>query len=125
MLARILRNMVVFFGFDLLRTLVHTSGLDLAWVLTIITISIEGLLRPVEILLLALLSTQFSNKGRGGTGFKLQLAAILVIAVGYLFQLNLLLDRVLWTAIITWLIYDWSKIPVAQAPITSENKLSE
>lgn len=105
--------------------LVHTSGLDLAWVLTIITISIEGLFRPVELLLLALLSTQFSNKGRGGAGFKFQLAAILLIAVGYFFRLNLLLDRVLWAAIITWLTYDWSKIPVAQAPIMPENESSK
>ena len=125
MLVRVLRNIAVFFGFDLIRMLVHTNQLDGAALFAIVTDGILGLLRPVELLLLVLLSTQFSNKGRGGIGFKIQLVGILLLAVAYLFHLDLLLDRTLWTALIAWLTYDWWKIPVAQVPIMPEDEPSK
>ena len=114
MFTRVLRNIAVFLAFDISRSLIAAHDIGMASLGMIMFVSLAGLLRPAEALLLVLLAKQFFTKGRGSAGFKVQLTAILIIAFGYLFTLETLVEQFVWSAIIAWMTYDWWTIPVVR-----------
>jgi hypothetical protein len=124
MLIRVLRNIAIFMAFDIIRSLIMAHSIGPVSLAMSVFAGLAGLLRPAELVLLVLLSQQFSTRGHGSAGFKIQFAAILLIALGYLFTFDSLVAKLAWIATIAWMTFDWWTIPVARSEAEMDTKAS-